>query len=281
MRRLRTPAVWVALVALGGCASKGDLRRVEEQMLLSRAENQRADSVRAAQLGEIIAGQRRIADSLAGIGNRLGQVSGQVAALKGDLSNDLISIAQQLVQVQALTGQSQQRLTELQTQLEARTEQLNAAPAPVVPAPGSTPPDTAAAAGQPVPAPVPGQPSAEQIYSTSLQQLRRGSPSTARLGFRELLRLYPGHARVPDATYFVGETFAAEAPDSAAVYYTKVVSDFPKSSRAASALYKLGLLAERRKDLEGARGFYTRVVRDYASSDEAALARDRLKTLGR
>ncbi len=277
MRRLRTPAVWVALVALGGCASKGDLRRVEEQMLLSRAENQRADSVRAAQLGEIIAGQRRIADSLAGIGSRLGQVSGQVAALKGDLSNDLISIAQQLVQVQALTGQSQQRLTELQTQLEARTEQLNAAPAPVTP--GAAPADTAAPAGQPLP--VPGQPSAEQIYSTSLQQLRRGSPTTARLGFRELLRLYPGHARVPDATYFVGETFAAEAPDSAAVYYTKVVSDFPKSSRAASALYKLGLLAERRKDLEGARGFYTRVVRDYASSDEAALARDRLKTLGR
>ncbi|MBK6779514.1 MAG: tetratricopeptide repeat protein [Gemmatimonadetes bacterium] len=280
MRRLRTPAVWVALVALGGCASKGDLRRVEEQLLLSRAENQRADSIRAAQLGEIIAGQRRIADSLAGIGGRLGQVSTQVAALKGDLSNDLISIAQQLVQVQALTGQSQQRLTELQTQLEARTEQLNVAPAPLPPAPGGAPADSVASpTGQP--APVPGQPSAEQVYATSLQQLRRGSPATARLGFRELLRLYPGHARVPDATYFVGETFAAEAPDSAAVYYTKVVTDFPRSSRAASALYKLGLLAERRKDLEGARGFYTRVVRDYATSDEAALARDRLKTLGR
>jgi len=279
MRRLCTPGVWVALLALGGCASKGDLRRVEEQILLSRAENQRADSARAAQLGEVIAGQRRIADSLAGIGARLGQVSAQITALKGDLSNDLISIAQQLVQVQALTGQSQQRLTELQTQLEARTEQLNVAPAPVA-APGGVPADSSVpAAGQP--APVPGQPSAEQIYSTSLQQLRRGSPSTARLGFRELLRLYPGHARVPDATYFVGETFAAEAPDSAAVYYAKVVADFPKSPRAASALYKLGLLAERRKDLEGARGYYTRVVRDYGTSDEAALARDRLKTLGR
>jgi TolA-binding protein len=45
-------------------------------------------------------------------------------------------------------------------------------------------------------------------------------------------------------------------------------------------LYKLGLLAERRKDLEVARGFYQRVVRDYPRSDEAALARDRLKTLG-
>jgi tol-pal system protein YbgF len=114
-----------------------------------------------------------------------------------------------------------------------------------------------------------------------LQQLRRGSPATARLGFRELLRLYPTHARAPDATYFLGETFAAESPDSAAAYYAKVMESFPQSARAASSLYKLGLLAERRKDLEAARAAYQRVVRDYPRSDEAALARDRLRTLGR
>ena len=272
MPRFRSPIVWVALVALGGCASKGDLRRVEEQLLLSRTETRRADSLRAAQLSEIIAGQRRIHDSLGGIGARVGALGGQLATVKGDMANDLISIQQHLVQIQALTGQSQQRPTELQTQLEARSEQLEAAPAP---SPGVPPADTAG------PAPQAGQPSAEQIYSTSLQQLRRGSPATARMGFRELLRLYPSHARVPDATYFVGETFAAEAPDSAAAYYTRVVETFPRSPRAASALYKLGLLAERRKDLEGARTFYSRVVREYATSDEAALARDRLKTLGR
>ena len=274
MHRIRSSSLWIALVALGGCASKGDLRRVEEQVLLHRAEGQRADSVRAAQLGEVITAQRRIADSLAGVGQRLGLVSGQIATFKGDLANDLISVQQQLVQIQALTGQSQQRLTELQTQLEARSEQLNAAPSPLPVPPGDS--VTTAA-----PAPVPGQPSAEQIYATSLQQLRRGSPATARMGFRELLRLYPTHSRVSDATYFVGETFAAEAPDSAVLYYGRVVESFPKSPRAASALYKLGLLAERRKDLELARGYYTRVVRDYAASEEAALARDRLKTLGR
>ena len=44
---------------------------------------------------------------------------------------------------------------------------------------------------------------------------------------------------------------------------------------------RLHLLAERKKDLEAARGFFTRVVRDYPRSDEAALARDRLKTPAR
>ena len=263
---------------LGGCASKGDLRRVEEQLLLSRAENQRSDSTRAAQLAQVIGMQRHIMDSLLVVDQQLTGVASLVQGLRGDVANDLISVQQQLVQVQALTGQSQQRLTELQTQLEARSEQLNATPPPVLdptaaPAPGVPP--------GPQPVSTAGQPSAEQLYSASLQQLRRGSPTTARMGFRELLRLYPGHPRVPDATYFVGETFAAEAPDSAAVYYRLVVDSFPQSSRAASALYKLGLLAERRRDVEAARGFYQRVVHDHPNSDEAALARDRLKTLGR
>jgi TolA-binding protein len=40
-------------------------------------------------------------------------------------------------------------------------------------------------------------------------------------------------------------------------------------------------VAERRKDLEGAKAYYQRVISDYPRSDEAALARDRLKSLGR
>jgi len=264
---------WLVLLALGGCASKGDLRRVEEQLLLSRGENQRADSARAAELSRVLGLQRQIIDSLEGLERSIGGLSVQLQGLRGDFSNDLISVQQQLVQIQALTGQSQQRLTELQTQLEARSEQLNVAPVPA---------DTGAvAAAGPAGPPGPGAPSAEQIYAASLQQLRRGSPATARMGFRELLRLYPTHERVPDATYFLGESFAAESPDSAAVYYARVAADFPRSSRAASAMYKLGLLAERKKDIEAARRYFTSVVRDYPRSDEAALARDRLKTLGR
>ena len=269
MRGFRSPATWLCLLALGGCASKGDLRRVEEQLLLSRGEQRRSDSARADQLGQVVKAQQRIMDSLDVMGRGLGLLGHQMQGMRGDVANDLVSIQQQLVQVQALTGQSQQRLTELQTQVEARSEQLSTLPAA---------PDTGAAVPS---APAGNTPAAEQIYATSLQQLRRGSPGTARMGFRELLRLYPAHARVPDATYFVGETFAAESPDSATVYYGRVVEAYPQSPRAASALYKLGLLAERRKDLEGARGFYQRVVRDYVRSDEAALARDRLKTLGR
>ena len=131
------------------------------------------------------------------------------------------------------------------------------------------------------PTPEGGTASADQMYEASLAQLRRGSLSTARLGLREMLRQYPTSERAPDALYFIGQSFASENPDSAAAYYREVVDKHPTSPRAAAALYNLGLLAERRKDMAGARDAYQRVTQKYPQSDEAALARDRMKALGR
>lgn len=246
--------------AVAGCATKGDVQMVQGEVALLKAESARRDSARAAELGQVIQLQRRIMDSLTA--NRRA-----VAQLKGDLSTDLYNIQQQLVQLQELTGQSQQRLTELRTRLEARGAQIESAP----PAPGdSARPDPSGASA-----------SADQMYEASLAQLRRGSLSTARLGLREMIRLHPTSERTPDALYFIGQSYATENADSAAAYYGQVVEKHAASPRAASALYNLGLLAERRKDTAGARASYQRVAEKYPQSDEAALARDRLKALGR
>jgi tol-pal system protein YbgF len=254
-----TPAV-AAGAGVAGCASRGDVQMVQGEVALLRAEVSRRDSARAAQLGEVIRIQQGIMDSL-GITRRA------VAQLKGDLAPDLYNIQQQLVQLQELTGQSQQRLSELRTQLEARGAQIQAAPAPG---------DTAAPVGG-----GPGSASADQMYEASLAQLRRGSLSTARLGLREMLRTYPTSDKAPDALYFIGQSYASENPDSATAYYRQVAEKYPQSPRAASAIYNLGLLAEQRKDNAAAREAYQRVVQSYPQSNEAALARDRLKAPGR
>jgi tol-pal system protein YbgF len=257
-------ATLVVASGLVGCVSKSDVQLVQGEVALLRAETMRRDSTRAAQLGEVLQIQRQIMDSLTASRRAVGQ-------LKGDISSDLYNIQQQLVQLQELTGQSQQRLSELRTQLEARGAQIETtAPSGGAPAPG----DTAQPTGGP-------SASADQMYEASLAQLRRGSTSTARLGLREMLRNYPTSPRAPDALYFVGQSYAAENPDSAAAYYTQVVDKYATSARAPSALYNLGLLAERRKDSAKAKDAYQRVVQKYPQSDEAALARDRLKALGR
>lgn len=261
----RSPGFLLVLTGVTlACATPGQVRRVETQVGVLRAQMTRQDSARAAELGRVIVLQQRILDSLQASRETLRQFRGQVG-------QDFLDVQQQLVQIQELTGQSQRRLAEMKRQLDDRGDQLAAQ---VTTAPPVAPATDTVAAAQPPAAPTP-----DQLYQASLRELGRGSLATARLGFQEFLRTYPTHAQVPDALYFTAETFAVENPDSATAYYRQVVERFGKSPRASTALYKTGLLAERRQDRPGARAIYQRVLQQYARSPEATLARDRLAAL--
>ena len=247
---MHRPAALVLAIAVTGCALKSDVRRVEAQVGDLRAETARADSARAAALEAIRADladvERRLSDALAA-------QAGILTVVRGEVRQELLAVQQQLVQIQELTGQSQQRLSELRSQIERRT--------------AATPLDTSGMA----------TPGAAEIFEASLQQLRRGAVGTAREGFRQFLASYPHHERAPDALYFIGESFERGEPDSAAAVYEQVVTRHPRSPRAPQALYKLGLLAEQRGQGAAARLFYERVVRDYPRSSEASLAREKLQ----
>jgi len=141
----------LAGAALTSCATPTDVRRVETQVRRLREETARADSARAVMLNQILALQRRILDSLALQENRL-------VAFRGDIRSDLTEVQRQLVQVQELAGQSQQRLTELRGQIEARSQALTTA--------GPRPPgDSSGAAASASSGPGP-----DQLYELSLQE---------------------------------------------------------------------------------------------------------------
>src|SRR5881409_4539007 len=263
--RLR-PTLLLALGLAAGCALKGDVRKVELQVEALRAERARAEAERAAQVDSLRA-------LLVAVQQALAAQQAYLVQMRGDVRTDLVAVQQQLVQVQELTGQSQQRLSELRARIEERAQQ----PVPPVDTTGRP-----AGGGPPGgPSGNPGGPGPDQLYDLSLQQFRRGSLGTARLGFREFLRVFPTNERAPDALFYLGETWGGESADSAAAVYQQVVKTYPNSSRAPAALYKLGLLAEHRSDKAAARTYYARVIAGYPRSDEANLARDKLQRLGR
>lgn len=267
MRRIRRTLI-LGLGLLVGCALRGDVRKVELQVEALRSEMARSDSARRVERDSLARVLAAVQATIAAEQNALVQV-------RGDIRSDLQAVQQQLLALQELTGQSQQRLSELRSRLSA--------PAP---APAPAPADTTGAGGAaPAAAPAPAaggtaSTGPDQMYDVTMQQYRRGSFTTARLGFREFLRQYPDDDRAPDALYYVGESFAPENPDSASAVYQDVVKRFPNSPRAPSALYKLGLLAQQRGDKAGARTYFARVLAGYPRSDEANLARDRLAALG-
>jgi tol-pal system protein YbgF len=259
-----THAPWLlGLGLLAGCALRGDVRKVELQVEALRSELARSDTARRIERDSIV----RILASLQAV---LATQQTALLQIRGDVRTDLQGVQQQLGTLQELTGQSQQRLSELRSRIGPQPSQ----PTTLFDTAGATPPAGA-------PGAIANGLGPDQMYDLSLQQYRRGSFSTARLGFREFLRLHPADERAPDALYFVGESFAPENSDSASAVYEEVVRSFPNSSRAPSGLYKLGLLAEQRGDRAAARTFYARVVAGYPRSDEANLARDKLQRLGR
>ncbi len=241
-------------LALSGCALKGDVRRVEHEVQVLRAEAARTDSVRAVLLDDIIAAQQRFLDSLAAMQRWL-------LSFQGTVRTDMTEVQRQLFQIQELTGQSQQRLSELRSRLDRR--------GPNDPA-GTGPGD---GVGE---APSDDDLGARQLYDLSLQQLRRGSPQTARAGFRKLIADYPEHPLAADAGFFVGESWEAAQPDSAAAAYESLLRSHPDSRHAPTALYRLGLMAERNGDRSAAEVYYQRVIAGYPRSEEAQLARTKL-----
>ena len=113
MIRRIAPVLALATVALGGCALRSDVRRLEEQLTTMQDDNDRRDSLRAAQLTQILALQQRTTDSLAA-------VQASLLAFRGETLGQLYDVQKQILQVQELTGQSTRRLNELRGDLDAR-----------------------------------------------------------------------------------------------------------------------------------------------------------------
>ena len=250
----------VALLATGACATKGDLRIVQNDLQVMRIEQAQADSARKRQLDDILAALTTSRDSMLVLSKRL-------AKFQGDAAGELYALGQQLIQVQELSGQSQRRLQELRGSLEERAQQVAAPPPPVVPG------GDASAAATVTPGP-------NQLFQLSLDQLRRGSTGAARLGFADLLKQYPNSDVAPDAQFYVAESYAQEGNQGAAdSAYALVVGQYPKSPRAPTALYKRARILQAAGKAAAALTALNQVIRDNPRSDEAALAREQLRTL--
>src|SRR5881628_1836829 len=152
----------LALGLTAGCALKGDVRRVELQVEAVRVERARADSQRASEIDTVRALLRTVQEKLTA-------QQAYLVQLRGDMKTDLLAVQQQLVSVQELTGQSQQRLTELRGRLEQQARQ----PVPVPTVDTTRAPPAPLAPGAAPPAGPVGNPSGlgpDRMYDLALQQ---------------------------------------------------------------------------------------------------------------
>jgi TolA-binding protein len=278
------------------------MRILQSDLQVVRAERATADSALLRAIEAVSADLSRVSGELAQVGDTARVTHATVMRLRGDVREDLQAIRQQLIMIQELTGQSQRRIQELRAEMEARAAELSAqeasipAPAPAstsTPArpgttsrPGTTTPSGTTSrpgtATPPAATPAPARPAAApgpaQLLQLGQDQQRRGSVSSARGAYAELLDKYPASDLADEAMYGIAETCADEGNgDPADSVYALVVERFPRSDMAPNALYKRASAFRSVGRTDQAQALYRQIVDQYPRSDAALLAQEFLR----
>jgi TolA-binding protein len=243
--RARIVCLALVLPLLAACATKRDLRDLRSEMQAMRSSQE-------SLLREIARQNDLLLDSL----------TVQDVRLRGDMSNRLLQMERQLVQIQELTGQGQQRLNEMRQELRVQEENMRAAAAGSAAGGGGGDPD--------------------DLFAAAEGALQRGSFASARAGFQGLVQNYPQHPRAARAQLGIGETYekTSEA-ERALAEYGRVPELFPDAPEAATALLRSGRIELGRNNRDEARTLFNQLIGAFPQSPEAAEAREELSRLRR
>jgi tol-pal system protein YbgF len=214
--------------------------------------------------------QKTTQDFSAASGARLDTMGTQVQGLSDNVAD-----------LQARLGKLDQKLTDIQNTLQNVDSKL-AAPAPAPGLAPTSPLGTPTPGGAPGPAAAgPPPASADVLYSNGLRDINGGQYDLARQEFQDYLRFYGDTDLASNAQFYLGEVAYDQGQFQAALdAYNKVIENFPKSFKTASARRKKGLcLAELGQKAAAIRELRA-VIRLYPGSDDAKRAAAKLKEMG-
>lgn len=123
-------------------------------------------------------------------------------------------------------------------------------------------------------------PEADAIYERGLDAARSGDAENGRILLDKFIGEYPNNPLVPNALYWLGETYYHEKRYAQAVLtFKEVVRRFPKHDKSAAAMLKTGFSYEMLGDKSNAQFYLQTLVEDYPSTAPAEMARKRLASM--
>ena len=248
-RVLRPGSLLIALLLLGACATKKDVRMLSTEVNAMRVHQ---DSV----LLSIQRQNRLLLDSIRAAMQISLNTGGTTASRLREFDQTVDRLTQLMAQVTTGMGRIDQRLSAMEqrlTTLEQRPSQA-----------------------QPQ-----GGPSPDQLMTTGMEKAGEESWSAARLAFETLIQQYPQDERAPIAQYQIGETYVQEKAYADAYRAFEAVAErWRDAPRARAALLRAGVVAqEEERDRARARRYYQRVIDEYPNTDEATVATRRLRQI--
>jgi tol-pal system protein YbgF len=248
-----------AVLMLGGCATKGDIRDLRSEL---RDLAVRQDSL----LAQLRSQARSTQDTVR-------RQSNQIVDFRGEISRQLRAISESLTRVEALAGETQRGLVGVRDQL------ANIRRAPVA-APVGTGLDSTTVMSPGTQEPPAGGGDAQEMFNAGVTQFNRGTLATARTAFEQFLQAYPNHALAPDAHYYLASILVQEGRlDDAEDAFQQILELYPTAGKVPESLYRIGLIQIEQGDTTAAQATLERVTNTYPGTAAAQLATDKLREI--
>lgn len=270
---LRTTLI-ASILALGGCASQGDIRSLQQDMdeLKTRAFQTEKD-VRGIRtetregidntlkgLQKDIEGARKSsADLQAGLdASKL-----DIQVINGKLDDLKALTAKPAEDIALLKDEMDRRLIPLAERIKKLENALDEMDRQAA--------ETKALESEKTP---------EGLYQKGLEAFKGGDSHKARNIFTRFIDSYPKHELTANARYWIGETYYSEKNfEQAILEFQEVIKNYPGREKAPSAMMKQAMAFKEIGDTKSASYVYKKLMEEYPASDEARKAAERIKEL--
>jgi len=256
---VRVVTTLAAVVVLGGCAMKGDVRLLQDEI---RALAARQDSLLTELRAQTLSTQDTIRTQ-----------TDQMFDFRGDINQSIRQISQSLARLEALAGENQRGITQVRDQIANMRRSPGATTAPARP-------DSMAGGGDQLVAGAAGNPDA--VWSAAVQQYERESYRAATAAFEQFIADFPSDARAAQGHYYLADILETQGrPEDALEEFRRLPSLYPTSEWVPNAMYRgARLVLEHVGDAAEAKAILERIVNTYPGTPTASLARDLLEEIG-
>jgi len=206
---------------------------------------------------------------------------GTLATQQGDQAVKLDALEKTVAAAVATVNENSRGLGELKRVMEESLGKQAVgveAPEAIEPAgPGSAGKDPASGASRTAPA---STLSDKEAYERAQQHFAQGRYDEALTSFRSFLVQYPDSSLIPNAHFWMGECYVrARDYERGLEQYEHVVKKYPKSAKAATALYRKAMAFLELNNKQAAKSALRQLIADYPRSEDSQRAKAKLASL--
>jgi len=268
----------------------GVTQLIQGQQAMQTAITQNA-AVQRTLVEQSLDSVNKLSTSMAAVQKNTQDLSANSGARLDTMGTQVQGLSDNVADLQARLGKLDQKLTDIQNTLQnvdSKIASPGSAPPPAAtynsPGPGPGPASSSAAppsGGAPPMSSAAPPASADVLYSNGLRDINGRHYELATQEFQDYLKFYSDTDLASNAQFYLGEiAFMQNQFQQALDAYNRVIENFPKSFKLASARMRKGYcLAELGQKAAAIRELRT-VVRQYPGTDEAKRSAAKLKELG-